>query len=177
MELSTAIDLIRRGVDHSNPQVWADLGCGNGLFTRALAQLLPAGSNVYALDRDMKTLALLGELKAGVSLHKITSDFTKDLNAIPSCDGVLMANSLHFVADKQTFLTALKRKLKSSGKLIVVEYDTDQSNQWIPFAVSFSSIRDLSQKGMFSSCEKLWEIPSRYNTANLYSALIKCSGE
>jgi precorrin-6B methylase 2 len=41
------------------PQTWADLGCGAGAFTLALASLLPAGSTIHAMDRDRAALAQL----------------------------------------------------------------------------------------------------------------------
>jgi hypothetical protein len=40
MELSVAIDLIKAGVENKQRQVWADLGCGSGLFSEALLELL-----------------------------------------------------------------------------------------------------------------------------------------
>jgi ubiquinone/menaquinone biosynthesis C-methylase UbiE len=32
---------------------WADLGCGDGTFTLALAAILPRGSIIHAMDRDI----------------------------------------------------------------------------------------------------------------------------
>ena len=41
------------------PQTWADLGCGDGVFTRALASLLVPGSTIHAMDRDPAALRAL----------------------------------------------------------------------------------------------------------------------
>ena len=43
----------------TRPGTWADLGCGDGVFTLLLAELLPPGSNVYAVDRDAADLIAL----------------------------------------------------------------------------------------------------------------------
>ncbi|WP_339814654.1 class I SAM-dependent methyltransferase [uncultured Imperialibacter sp.] len=52
MELSTAIKLIENGVSNAgDAQSWLDLGAGNGLFTRALAAVLPSGSVVTAIEK------------------------------------------------------------------------------------------------------------------------------
>ena len=52
MQLSEAIELIQKiNIPGNKPQVWADLGCGDGLFTRALATLLPEGSIIHAVDK------------------------------------------------------------------------------------------------------------------------------
>mgnify|MGYP002361559137 CR=1 FL=1 len=53
MELSEATILIENDyLAPSGAAEWADLGCGSGLFTYALAQLLHAGSVVHAVDKD-----------------------------------------------------------------------------------------------------------------------------
>jgi len=44
---------------------WADLGCGDGTFTRALATLLPPGGVIHAMD-PMPSLSR-GAADAGAS--------------------------------------------------------------------------------------------------------------
>ena len=34
------------------PQTWLDLGCGSGIFTLALAELLPFGSTIVCVDKE-----------------------------------------------------------------------------------------------------------------------------
>lgn len=36
--------------DNQKKVTWADLGCGSGTFTLALAELLSAGSHIHAID-------------------------------------------------------------------------------------------------------------------------------
>ena len=43
-------------IDKTNAQNWADLGCGNGVFTHTLAKLLPSGSHIYAIDKSIQQL-------------------------------------------------------------------------------------------------------------------------
>ena len=53
-----AITLIRPGL--SGPGgVWADLGCGDGIFTLALHSLVGPGSEIYAIDNDRHALDAL----------------------------------------------------------------------------------------------------------------------
>ena len=53
MTLKEAISLINSGlIRPTGPVHWADLGCGEGLFTLALASLLPAGSVIYGVDKN-----------------------------------------------------------------------------------------------------------------------------
>ena len=56
MELENAIQLITKGVEsNGQPQVWADLGAGSGLFSRALSSILPDKSIIHAVDKNYKT--------------------------------------------------------------------------------------------------------------------------
>ena len=58
-----AVGLISSGrlTNSPGPATWADLGCGDGTFTLALASLLPAGSTIYAVDQDAAALRALPE--------------------------------------------------------------------------------------------------------------------
>ena len=114
MELNTAIRLIEKGVATSNiQQVWADLGAGTGTFTKALATLLSEGSTVYAIDQDSTALSSIVLLSADIVLKKIQADFSTTELEIGQLDGVLMANSFHFIPDKESFLHRLKKELKT----------------------------------------------------------------
>jgi hypothetical protein len=56
MELREAISLIQTGeIIQDKQTTWADLGCGSGLFTRALAGMLYSDSIVYAIDKNMSS--------------------------------------------------------------------------------------------------------------------------
>ena len=48
---------------------------------------------------------------------------------------IVMANSLHFVrdADKAGVLRRLLSHLRPGGRFILVEYDADAGNQWVPY--------------------------------------------
>ena len=56
MELGEAISLIQTDeIIQDKQTTWADLGCGSGLFTRALAGLLYTGSTIYAIDKNISS--------------------------------------------------------------------------------------------------------------------------
>src|SRR4051812_14148797 len=98
MELQTAIQLIEKGINSGSIQTWIDLGAGKGLFTNALSQLLPKGSKIIAVDKTKSKI----EVADGIDLVTKTGDFvTMQLEKV---DGILMANSLHYVKEQQEFL-------------------------------------------------------------------------
>ena len=61
------------------PALWADLGAGTGTFTLALAELLGAGSTIYAVDADANAIHALGELPAvgETRIVPVKADFTR----------------------------------------------------------------------------------------------------
>jgi ubiquinone/menaquinone biosynthesis C-methylase UbiE len=152
---------------------WADLGAGEGAFTFALAELLGPGSHITAVDRDARALRGMGEEMArrfpGVELETRTADFTRPLS-LAGLDGVVMANSLHFVRDKLPVLRSVAGMLRPGGRLLVVEYGTDQGNPWVPHPFSYASWERLAAQAGFVSTQLLHTVPSRH-LGSMYSAV------
>lgn len=181
MTEAEAIALIRHAVP-SDGGVWADLGAGEGVFTRALARLLGPGAHIYAVDRDpsaLRTLSRRGDLvpeQAGGTAARITTllaDFTRPQSmpqiAESALDGALLANALHFVADPALFLTGLGRCIRRGGRLIVVEYDDRPSSRWVPYPVSRERLRAILPLSGFGDPVMAGTRPSRFGGL-LYAA-------
>lgn len=101
MQLNEAINLIQHPVTKEKTS-YADLGCGDGLFTKALAQLLAPQSVIYAVDKSQTALNSFS-VDANIQLQKINIDFVKDELPFKNLSGILMANSLHYVEVKMLF--------------------------------------------------------------------------
>jgi ubiquinone/menaquinone biosynthesis C-methylase UbiE len=173
MRIEQAIELIRHPVlAGSSPGIWADLGCGSGLFTQALAELVLPGSKIYAVDKDLSGFKNIN-VDAGIEIHKIEADFISDQLNIRNIDGILMANSLHFVRDKAKFIKQTNSFFRSESIFLIVEYDTDTANAWIPYPVSFYSLQRLFGNLGYTIIHKLHEQPSRFNRQNIYSAYLR----
>src|SRR5262245_54029658 len=115
MKLKDAINLIdNRHFERTAPSVWADLGCGTGLFTKALASRLSRGSKIFAVGKDKSALARIPSLNI-VTVEKISADFVHEHLSLSDLDGILMANALHFVKDKISFLKKNKTCIKPQG--------------------------------------------------------------
>ncbi|MEO0898435.1 MAG: class I SAM-dependent methyltransferase [Bacteroidota bacterium] len=168
MELSTAIQLIEEGVQTKGGN-WADLGAGTGLFTKALLEILPHESQVHALDKIPRYLYdLWREHKKRLIVHD--GDFTAPME-LPPLDGILMANSLHYMLDKKSILPHLLSYLKEGGSFILVEYDTDRKNPpWVPYPISMDSWQKLSEEVGLIHTKKIASVPSQYSFRSIYSA-------
>ena len=62
--------------------------------------------------------------------------------------------------------------MKPPEIFLIVEYDTEISNPWVPFPLSFISLENLFKKAEFTSVIKINEKPSVFRRAKIYSALI-----
>ncbi len=170
MNISDAVELIDNNkLNPSTPQRWADLGCGTGTFTIALANLLPDESFIIAIDKS--SIHEIPDHINNITIEKRIADFIKD-NIPSNLDGIIMANSLHYVKEKGSFINKILDSIKKGGNLIIVEYDTEKSNHWVPYPVSFNSLKNLFEEKGFS-VTKLIERLSVYRKENIYSALIE----
>jgi trans-aconitate methyltransferase len=100
MKQTDAIALISKGITAGSAQRWADLGCGEGTFTGALFHLLPAGSEIRAVDRQIQRL--------NIPVNFTMANFETDDLKLAGLDGIMMANSLHYIRDKKKLIAKLE---------------------------------------------------------------------
>lgn len=153
--------------------MWADLGCGDGVFTRALASLLAPGSTIHAMDTDAAALRLLSADHHGVVIRAWRGDVTLQPWPFGPVNGVLMANLLHYVKDQLSFLRGCRDQLTAGGRLLVVEYDTERANRWIPYPVSRRLLTRLCASAGLGPVVLVASQQSIYQRAPLYSASIE----
>lgn len=160
------VNLLRGGVSASGG-VWADIGAGTGSFTLALAELLGPGGEISSVDKDR---AALREQERAMparfpqtTVHFLPADFTQPL-PLPLLDGMVLANALHFQPYKTQgrVIQLLKSYLHPGGRLILVEYNVDQGNMWVPYPLSYQSWEKLAHECGFTHTQLLATRPSRF---------------
>lgn len=166
------VDLIRDGVSGSG-SLWADFGSGSGAFTLALADLLGPGGHIYSVDQNARALgdqadAMRRQFQE-TQLHQIHADFTRPIS-LPPLDGIVAANSLHFVCDTEAALVVMRALLKPGGRLVVVEYNTDRGNHWVPNPFSFETFVTLAASAGFNGARQISSRSSRF-LEEIYSAV------
>ncbi len=177
MDARDAARLIARGV---SGRVWVDLGAGRGTFTMALATLLGPAGRVYAVERDATAVEALERMarRRGrderALIEVVRADFATTPLTLRDADGILLANSLHYVPDEAQapLLTALAGKLDERGVLLVVEYDDRPRSRWVPYPVSFDRLAGVAQHAGLTLPELIGRRESAFG-GTMYAALIR----
>jgi len=148
MDATEASRLIEAGVP-SGPALWADFGAGDGTFTRALAARLGPGGRILAVDRDARALERLRRASAHAEAEVVIvpADLERAFE-LPglrahALDGMLLANTLHFMGDAAGVLARLATWLRPGGSVVVVEYDGRSPSRWVPYPIDAAALPDL----------------------------------
>lgn len=126
------------------------------------------------MDRDRRALADNARRVAAqfpaTRLTTLEADFRTPLD-LPQLDGLVAANSLHFVARARQaeVLRALASRVRPGGSLLVVEYDADHGNPWVPHPFSSRRWTALAAEAGLADARILGRVPSRFLGA-IYSA-------
>ena len=112
--------LLRKGIPAPGG-VWADFGSGAGAFTLALADLIGPTGHIYSVDKNGSALReqerAMRSRFPNTTVHYLSADFTLRLDIEP-LDGIVMANSLHYVRKKDPVLQLIRSYLKPAGRLL-----------------------------------------------------------
>jgi ubiquinone/menaquinone biosynthesis C-methylase UbiE len=177
MEHADHVNLIRRGIpppESAAPgRTWADFGSGRGAFTLALAELIQPGGSIYSIDKDESALQVqekqMKALFPKVQVHYLKGNYTHRLE-LPALDGIVAANTLHFLQDKEPVLDLLFSYLKPHGRMILVEYNIENGNYAVPYPLPYRTWERLAQAAGFDSTQLLATRPSSF-LREIYSAL------
>ncbi len=173
MDHNDHVNLLRPA-NLSQGGTYADFGAGSGAFTLALRELIGLDAMIYAVDKDRSSLYQLesahrAHFKSTHNLILFPNDFSRPLD-LPPLDGIVMANSLHFFKDKEKLLRHVRGFLKPNGALLIVEYNVDSGNMWVPYPLTFETYFKLAPRAGFTEPRLLAKVPSRF-LKEFYSAV------
>lgn len=170
MKITEAQTLIQKAFDaEKGIQYWTDLGCGSGTFTYALANCLEAGSTIYAVDKKMPSLVPANN----INIQCIGADIEAIVFPNQVLDGILMANSFHYIKNKSSLIQRLQSFLKSNGRFLIVEYDMNKPNRWVPFPITFRELLLLFKNNGFDNIEKIGDRTSIFGPQKMYACVIR----
>ena len=87
-------------------------------------------------------------------------------------DGILMANSLHYVENQEAFICDCESLMRLPRRFLLVEYDGSEANRWVPYPLSQTRLTALFQRAGYLSVRVLRSRPSLYRRASLYSVAV-----
>jgi SAM-dependent methyltransferase len=176
MDHDDHVALLRPGVPPGGS--WADIGAGDGAFTLALADLLGPGGRIVAVDRDARALrhnaAKVAERFPATTLETLVADLRGplDIGGVEGLDGIVVANSLHFVAqDRQAdVVRGLTGLLRPGARFVIVEYDVERGNPWVPHPISHRAWEWIAMAAGLVDTRLVGRVPSRF-LGSIYSAV------
>lgn len=157
---------------------WADFGSGTGSFTLALAELIGPSGEIFSVDRDQGALReqkrKLDSRFPGVMVAYCHNDYTQPMS-LPALDGLVIANALHFQKDKNAVVRRLRGYLRPGGRFVLVEYDTDNGNRWVPYPLSYETWRHCADACGLQQTSLIGTVPSRF-LGKFYAAVSREPG-
>jgi ubiquinone/menaquinone biosynthesis C-methylase UbiE len=107
------------------------LGCGTGYFTLPASQIIKNGL-IYAIDIQTEMLETLHKKlkkRSTNNIHLVRSELHKLPIKCESLDIALLINALHELQDKQSILEEICRILKDNGKILVVDWKKEATQE------------------------------------------------
>ncbi len=102
-----------------------DMGCGNGYHTLRLAELTGEMGQVFGVDAQPEMLVMLRERaeKAGIeNISPILGSFHDPRLPAGQIDMILLVDVYHEFSFPERMLAAMRRSLKPTGVIVLVEY-------------------------------------------------------
>jgi len=172
MSASEAIRLIE-GITPlmTEAQHWADLGCGSGTFTQALSAVLPPFSLIEAVDKSFPLLSSIDSADKDTEIKRHRFDFLNHPWPFKEVNGILMANSLHFIKEQKAFIQKTIPLLKNNHHWIIIEYEMERASTWVPYPLSFEQLSTMMYEAGAAKVSLLAEYDSLYGNGKMYSTL------
>jgi SAM-dependent methyltransferase len=126
-----------------------------------------------AIDQDPAALARLRRrVRQRTNIIPIQGDFTGPLE-LPlkdaALDGILFANSLHYIPEPEDALKRWVSRLRLEGRAVFVEYDRRIANRWVPYPISPRRLAEVAVSAGLSPPRFTAATPSAFS-GRLYAA-------
>jgi predicted methyltransferase len=105
----------------------ADVGAGEGWFSRRLARRVGAGGTVYAVDVQPSMVEDIRHWSVEEHLHQVVPVLGAENDPhLPDgqLDAILVVNAYHEMRAYDAMLRCFRRALKPTGRLVIIEPDS-----------------------------------------------------
>jgi ubiquinone/menaquinone biosynthesis C-methylase UbiE len=111
--------------------VVCDLGCGNGFYTLKMAKLVGSQGRVIAVDIQREMLEFLKARAAAeqvTNIEPVRGTLVDPKLTEGSVDLVLLVDVYHEFSHPEQMLAAIRRSLKPTGRVALVEFRAEDPN-------------------------------------------------
>jgi len=110
----------------------ADLGAGDGYFTRPLAEAVGPSGRVYAVEVDARALRELRAIAAGDPRIEVVEGASDDPH-LPdgAIDLVLLSSVYHHLDDRVAYFARLRTDLAPGARVAIVEPRDSWASWWL----------------------------------------------
>lgn len=125
-ELYSAREAVVGALSLEDGDVVADIGAGTGLYALLFADAVGPRGRVYAEDIEPLFLDLINRRSEDSGFDNITAVLGRENDVtLPerSTDVVFIADTYHYFSDREAVMKSVRKALKPSGSLVVVDYD------------------------------------------------------
>jgi hypothetical protein len=68
-----------------------------------------------------------------------------------SLDGMVIANTLHFLRDADAVLARLVAWVRPGGRVVLIEYDRRAASRWVPYPIPITRLPTLARAAGLST--------------------------
>ncbi len=134
-------ELILNALNIQAGQTVLDAGCGNGYMSKVFSNAVTQSGKVYSLDPDKYVIDALKKEILGTNIEAMEGDITTQTPFEPaSVDLIYVSAVIHGFSKEQmqNFLQEVKRLLKPTALLAIVEIEKKETPFGPPLKIRFS---------------------------------------
>jgi ubiquinone/menaquinone biosynthesis C-methylase UbiE len=114
--------------------VVADIGSGAGAFSVPMAQAIGPTGVLYAVDIDQAMIDHVVQRAEGEGLTNVRGvlgEYADPKLPTRDVDVAFLHDTLHMIELRQAYINALATYLKPDGRIVVIEREADQVENWM----------------------------------------------
>ena len=112
----------------------ADIGSGSGVFSIPMAQAIGPTGTLYAVDIDQGMIDYVLERAGGEGLANVRGvlgEYGDPKLPARDVDVAFLHDTLHMIELRQAYINALATYLEPDGRIVVIEREADQVQNWM----------------------------------------------
>lgn len=170
-------DLLHAWLDVRPGQTVADVGCGNGYHTLRFAEAVGPAGRVWGVELQGEYLGELSRRATEAGLDNVLGLACSETDPrLPpaSCDLIFLADVYHEMSHPAEVLAGLRRALKPTGRLVLVEFRAEDPDVPIKRLHKMSRaqiLKELSANG-FTLVDQTDELPRQHAMAFVRSETV-----